>query len=102
MSATCIGAMQKWHEMMKMRNACGVMNVLRHRIMWNLWLFYKVVYIIQEHVLENYHYYSLPCKSTWLTRCFKDTPKYTLLIIFALKNKRETLISTTFEQQHIF
>jgi hypothetical protein len=84
MSATCIDALQRWHEMMMMRNACDVMNMLRYRIMWNLWFFYKVVYVIQEHVLENYQHYSLSCESTWQSRCFKDTPKYILLTIFAL------------------
>jgi hypothetical protein len=75
MSATCIDALQRWHEMMMMRNACDVMSMLRYRITWNLWFFYKVVYVIQEHVLENYHHYSLPCKSTWTLKMLQRYTK---------------------------
>jgi hypothetical protein len=88
MSATCRGALQRWHEMMMMRSACDVTDMLRYRITWNLWLFYKVVYVIQEHVLENYHHYFPPCESTNQSRCFKDTPKYISLTNFALRIKR--------------
>jgi hypothetical protein len=50
-------------------------------------LFYKVVNIIQEHVLPYYyynHYINIPSHHSKL-RCFKDTPKQTLLTKYALK-----------------
>jgi hypothetical protein len=49
--------------------------------------FYKVVHIIQEHVLVYYyynHYSTMPSHHSKL-RCFKDTPKQTLLTSHALK-----------------
>jgi hypothetical protein len=50
-------------------------------------LFYKVVYIIQENVLVYYYYNhssTMPSYHNKL-RCFKDTPKQTLLTNHALK-----------------
>jgi hypothetical protein len=50
-------------------------------------LFYKVVNIIQEHVLMYYHYnyYTNMSNHHSKLRCFKDTPKQTLLTKHALK-----------------
>jgi hypothetical protein len=102
MSALRMGALHRWHEMMMMMNACDVMSMLRYWITWNLWLFYKVVYVIQEHVLENYHHYSLPCKSTWTLKMLQRYTKVYFTNYFCIKEWRETLISPMIEQQHIF
>jgi hypothetical protein len=102
MSATCIGALHRWHEMMLMMDACDVMSMLRYGITWNLWLFYKVVYVIQEHVLENYHHYSLLCKSIWTLKMLQRYTKVYFINYFCIKELMKTLISPMIEQQHIF
>jgi L-asparagine transporter-like permease len=87
MSATCIGALQRRHEMMMMLNACDVRSMSRYWIAWNLWLFYKVVYVIQEHVLGNYHHYFPPCKSTWTPKVLQRYTKVYFMNYLCIKKK---------------
>jgi hypothetical protein len=83
----CLAALHKWHVMIMMNEMQMNRFTLLHKV--GIQRFYKVVNIIQEHILQAhviycilfYYYY---VKSTHLIKCFKDTPKQILLTSHAL------------------